>query len=146
MFNRGLFSSVRLDYATPRAFYQALDAEFGFALDACANKGNAKCANFFSGEEGLHESWLTPTFMNPPYGRQIVKWVKRACEQSQQGITVVALLPSRTDTAWWQDCVMKANEIRFIRGRLHFDDRGPAPFPSAVVVWRGGLTRTNSIP
>ena len=137
MFNRGLFSSMRLDWATPRAFYQALDAEFGFSLDACANNGNAKCAIFYSGDEGLREPWLPPTFVNPPYGRQIGKWVERAYEQSRRGFAVVALLPSRTDTRWWHDYVMKAVEIRFVRGRLHFDERGPAPFPSAVVIWRG---------
>ena len=137
MFNRSLFSSMRLDCATPLAFYQALDAEFHFALDACANKSNAKCDTFYTGDEGLHKLWLSPTFMNPPYGRQIGKWIIRAYDQNQQGITVVGLLPSRTDTRWWQDYVMLASEIRFVRGRLHFDNRGPAPFPSAVVIWRG---------
>lgn len=135
-FNRGLFSSMRLDWATPRAFYQALDAEFGFALDACAHDGNAKCPTFYADDKGLREPWLPPTFVNPPYGRQIAKWVKRAYEQSQRGFAVVALLPSRTDTRWWHDYVMKADEIRFVRGRLHFDERGPAPFPSAIVIWR----------
>jgi phage N-6-adenine-methyltransferase len=128
---------MRLDWSTPRAFYQALDAEFHFALDACADKGNAKCAVFYTGDKGLQEPWLSPTFMNPPYGRKIGKWIERAYEQSRQGITVVALLPSRTDTRWWQDYVMEADGIRFVRGRLHFDDRGPAPFPSAVVIWKG---------
>ncbi len=138
--NAGLFTSTRLDWATPRAFYQALDAEFGFALDACADGGNAKCANFFSGDEGLREPWLPPTFLNPPYGRQIGKWVKRAYEQSQRGFTVVALLPSRTDTRWWHDYVMQADEIRFIRGRLHFDGhKNGAPFPSAIVIFRRKL-------
>ena len=135
-FNRGLFSSARLDWATPKALYQALDAEFGFALDACANNGNAKCTNFLRGDEGLTVDWSSPVFVNPPYGREIGKWVAKAQEQAQRGVTVVALLPSRTDTRWWHDYVMKAADIRFIRGRLHFDERGPAPFPSAIVVWR----------
>lgn len=135
-FNRGLFSSMHLDWSTPRAFYQALDAEFGFSLDACANKGNAKCATFYVGDEGLRAPWLPSTFVNPPYGRQIGKWVKRAYEQSRRGFTVVALLPSRTDTRWWHDYVMKAAEIRFIRGRLRFDGgQWNAPFPSVVVIW-----------
>ena len=142
MFNRGLFSSVRLDYATPQAFYQALDAEFQFALDACADNSNAKCPTFYPGDEGLREPWLPPTFVNPPYGREIGKWVQRAYEQSQHGVTVVALLPSRTDTRWWHDYVMKAAEIRFIRGRLRFDGaKWNAPFPSVVVVWRGNGLR-----
>ena len=136
-FNRGLFSSVRLDWATPKALYQALDAEFQFAVDACVDKHNAKHRHFLRGDEGLSVGWPSPAFVNPPYGRVIGRWVKRAYEQAQAGITVVALIPSRTDTSWWQDYVMKADEIRFVRGRLHFDDRGPAPFPSAIIVWRG---------
>lgn len=80
--------------------------------------------------------------MNPPYGRQIGNWVKKAKEAARQGkATVVCLLPARTDTAWWHDYVMKANEIRLIRGRLKFGDgKGSAPFPSAIVVFRKGLT------
>lgn len=135
-FNRGLFSSTRLDWATPKALYQALDAEFRFAVDACADNGNAKCADFLRREEGLTVDWPSPAFLNPPYGREVGKWVQRAYEQAQQGVTVVALLPSRTDTRWWHDYVMRADEIRFIRGRLHFDGRGPAPFPSAIIIWR----------
>lgn len=137
-FNRGLFSSTRLDWATPKALYQALDAEFRFAVDACADNGNAKHTHFLRGDEGLTVDWPSPAFLNPPYGREIGKWVRRAYEQAQRrGITVVSLLPSRTDTRWWHDYVMKADEIRFIRGRLHFDDGGGrATFPSAIVVWR----------
>ena len=80
--------------------------------------------------------------MNPPYGRKIGIWVKKAKEAAtQEKATVVCLLPARTDTAWWHDYVMKANEIRLIRGRLKFGDgKGSAPFPSAVVVFRKGLT------
>lgn len=79
--------------------------------------------------------------MNPPYGRQIGNWVKKARDAATQGkATVVCLLPARTDTAWWHDYVMKADEIRLIRGRLKFGDgKGSAPFPSAVVVFKKGL-------
>jgi len=136
-FNRGLFSSVRLDYSTPRAFYQALDAEFAFAVDVCADNSNAKCSHYYPGGSGLLLNWESPAYMNPPYGRQVVKWVEKAYQESRRGNTVVALLPARTDTRWWHDYVMKADEIRFVRGRLHFDDRGPAPFPSCVVIWKG---------
>ena len=136
MFNRSLFSSTRLDWATPRAFYQALNAEFSFVVDVCANGGNALHPHFYPGGSGLLMDWESPAYMNPPYGRQVKKWVEKAYRESQKGKTVVALLPSRTDTLWWHDYVMKADEIRFIQGRLHFDERGPAPFPSCVVVWR----------
>src|SRR3990172_2424445 len=111
-FNRGLFSSARLDWATPKALYQALDAEFRFAVDACADDGNAKCPNFLRRDEGLSVNWPSPAFLNPPYGHQIGKWVARAYEQSRgAGVTVVALLPSRTDTRWWHSYVMEADEI-----------------------------------
>lgn len=64
--------------------------------------------------------------------------MRKAYEESRRGVTVVCLLPLRTDTRWWHDCVMKASEIRFIRGRLHFDGhKNGAPFPSAIVVFRG---------
>ena len=76
-------------------------------------------------------------WMNPPYGREIGKWMKKAYEESQQGCTVVCLVPSRTDTAWWHDYAMKADEIRYIRGRLKFQGaENSAPFPSAVVIFR----------
>lgn len=85
--------------------------------------------------------------MNPPYGRQIGNWVKKATEAAAaRKATVVCLLPARTDTAWWHDYVMKANEIRLIRGRLKFGDgKGSAPFPSAIVVFRKGLTSSIKI-
>jgi len=76
-------------------------------------------------------------YLNPPYGRGIGKFMNKANEESQKGITIVALVPSRTDTAWWHDYCMK-HEIRFIRGRLKFGDQpNSAPFPSAVIVMKG---------
>ncbi len=135
MFNRSLFSSTRLDYATPKALYQALDAEFRFAVDVCAEAKNTKNLHFYLGGSGLLMDWESPAYMNPPYGRQIGKWIEKAYKESLRGKIVVALLPSRTDTRWWHDYVMMANDIRFIRGRLHFDERGPAPFPSAIIIW-----------
>jgi hypothetical protein len=72
--------------------------------------------------------------MNPPYGRDIGKWMKKA---SESDATVVCLVPARTDTKWWHDYAMKG-EITFIRGRLKFGNAvNSAPFPSAVVVFRG---------
>lgn len=81
--------------------------------------------------------------MNPPYGRVIGDWVRKAYEESREIETlVVALIPSRTDTKYWHDYVMKAKEIRFVKGRLKFGDgRNSAPFPSAVVVFDGDNER-----
>lgn len=78
-------------------------------------------------------------FMNPPYGRAIGNWLKKAYEESlQQNTKVVCLIPSRTDTKYWHDYCMKASEIRFVKGRLKFgDSKNSAPFPSAIVIFNG---------
>lgn len=123
------FSSQRFDWKTPKALYQALDAEFGFTDDPCPTNPTS---------DGLQREWGAVSFVNPPYGREIKRWVAKAHEQSRKGKTVVLLVPSRTDTGWWHEHCMKAREIRFIRGRLYFDDGpGRAPFPSAIVVFGG---------
>ena len=134
--NRSLFSSATGEWETPQEVFDALDLEFGgFDLDPCATAENAKCPNFYTkDDDGLDKPWGGKVFVNPPYGRSIGAWIKRCYEAP--GL-VVALLPSRTDTAWWHDYVMKADEIRFIRGRLKFGGaKNSAPFPSAIVVWR----------
>lgn len=126
-FNGVHFSSVRNDWKTPRAVYQTLDAEFHFDHDPC--QITPSC-------DDLNSEWGDRNFVNPPYGRQLRKWIAKAWEQAQKGRTVVLLIPSRTDTAWWHEYVMQADEIRFIRGRLRFDDcKNNAPFPSAIVIF-----------
>lgn len=138
MFTSGLASSNTIYWATPQKFFNRLDLEFGFDLDVCATPDNAKCKRFYSEQDnGLVQPWRGVCWMNPPYGRVIPKWVKKAYEEAQGGATVVCLLPARTDTGWWHSYAMRANEIRFVRGRLYFNDGcGRAPFPSAVVVFR----------
>lgn len=70
-----------------------------------------------------------------PYGRQIRRWTEKAWTEAPAAL-IVALVPSRTDSAWWHDYVMPASEIRFLRGRLKFSGaEHNAPFPSTVVVW-----------
>ncbi len=133
------FSSQTCEWATPEWLFHELDEEFGFDVDVCANEGNAKCSNYFPSEglwSGLALEWNGTCWMNPPYGREIGKWIAKAWGASIQGATVVCLLPSRTDTSWWHDYVMKAAEIRFIRGRLKFGGAlNSAPFPSAIVIF-----------
>jgi phage N-6-adenine-methyltransferase len=132
------FSSKTCEWPTPQAFFDALDDEFQFTLDPCSTDENAKCDKHFTvNENGLLQSWRGETvFMNPPYGREISKWMEKAYRESRDGATVVCLVSSRTDTAWWHDFAMKG-EIRFLRGRLKFEGaRSSAPFPSAVVVFR----------
>jgi len=132
-----MFSSQTDLWSTPQDFFDQLDQEFQFTIDVCATRENAKCNQFFSPEwDGLTATWTGVCWMNPPYGRAIKHWVKKAYESSLQGATVVCLLPSRTDTSWWHDYCMKG-EIRFIRGRLKFGgQKNSAPFPSAVVIFR----------
>lgn len=126
------FSSLSVDWATPRGLFMALDDEFHFDFDPCSlYVPNALVV------DGLTSDWGGATFCNPPYGRHIGTWIRKAFEQASLGKTVVLLIPSRTDTKWWHDYVLKASEIRFIRGRLYFNDGpGRAPFPSAVVVFK----------
>lgn len=127
------------DWITPEPIFQALDEEFKFTLDPCADPVNAKCTTFFTKEEnGLKHSWVGHrVFMNPPYGRKISQWIKKAYQESQHGVLVVGLLPASTDTIWFQDYILNKAEIRFLRGRIHFSDADRAPFPSMVVIWRG---------
>ena len=131
------FSSKTDEWATPQSFFDQLDAEYGFEVDVCATPENAKCARFYTREQdGLAQEWRGVCWMNPPYGRQIGKWVRKAAEAT--GATVVCLIPSRTDTAWWHDYVLPFGDIQYVRGRLKFGGSPHnAPFPCAVVVFRG---------
>ena len=136
------FSSATDEWPTPRWLFDALHAEFGFTLDPCATPENAKCPVYFTKlEDGLRQEWgKHRVFMNPPYGRVIGDWVGKAHRTSREDGLVVCLLPARTDTRWWHDHVMQAAEIRLLRGRLTFEGgRHPAPFPSAIVVFRKPL-------
>lgn len=136
----GLFSSRTDEWATPAETFAALDAEFHFDLDPCATDGNHKCADYYTKEEnGLSKDWGgRRVFCNPPYGRVMPDWVKKCSEEAKKpGTTVVMLIPARTDTAYFHDYIYgKAREIRFVRGRLHFNDsKSAAPFPSMIVVF-----------
>lgn len=138
--NSGLFSSNTNEWATPRKFFEELDAEFHFDLDPCSTHENAKCKRHFTIEDdGLAQDWGgAKVFCNPPYGREIGTWVRKCYEESRKPNTlVVMLIPSRTDTLWFHTWIYhKAREIRFIRGRLHFNEsKQGAPFPSMIVVF-----------
>jgi len=124
-----MFSSQRLDWQTPEALYRELDKEFNFDFDPCPV--NPKF-------DGLKINWGHNNFINPPYGKEIGKWLKKGFEEWQKGKrTCVFLIPSRTDTKWWHDICMKATEIRFIKGRLKFKGAtNSAPFPSCIVIFK----------
>ena len=140
MINDALYSSNSEEWATPQSLFDELNKEFHFTLDPCATPENAKCKRFFTKEQdGLKQSWNGETvFCNPPYGRAIKDWVKKAHEEAVKGATVVLLIPARTDTAYFHDYIYRKHEFRFIRGRLHFNEcKSPAPFPSMIVIMRG---------
>ena len=110
------------------------DAIYHFETDVCALPGNAKCKRFFTPEmDGLKQEWTGVCWCNPPYGRQIGKWVEKACKSFA---TVVMLLPARTDTKWFHDWCLPYGKIEFLRGRLKFGGcENSAPFPSMIVVF-----------
>lgn len=139
-----LLSSKFMNWCTPNDFFDKLDSEFHFVLDVCATDQTAKCVNYFTpSNDGLAQSWLCggAVFCNPPYGRQISKWVRKSYEESIKiNYPIVLLIPARTDTVYFHNYIYGKAEIRFVKGRLHFTDEngldhGPAPFPSMVVIY-----------
>ena len=145
MINNGLMTSNTELWETPKDFFDKINEEFGFTLDACAMSFNAKLPNYFTPEQdALKQSWNGIVWMNPPYGRVIKDWMAKAVNEWRNGATVVCLVPARTDTAWWHDYAM-LGEIRFLRGRLKFIDengnsQNSAPFPSALVIYHGKVS------
>lgn len=139
MITSGMFTSNTPEWGTPQAFFDELNKEFHFDLDVAASDENHKCARYYTKEaDGLANlsHWGGQVWCNPPYGREIGKWVK-AC--AEYGGPSVMLLPARTDTRWFHDYIYgnPRAEIRFIKGRLKFNDGdSPAPFPSMVVVFK----------
>lgn len=133
------YSSKSDEWETPQELFDELDKEFDFKLDPCCTPYNKKCKYFYTKDrDGLSHRWnpFGPVFVNPPYGKAIGKWVKKAYEESQKGCTVVCLLPARTDTKWFHDYCVKG-EVRFLKGRLKFvNAKSSAPFPSMVVIFR----------
>ena len=137
-----MFSSKTNDWSTPQDFFEELNTEFQFTLDPCADKYNHKCEKYYTEEDdGLLQDWGGEiVFCNPPYGKAIKDWVRKAyIEGCKPNTTVVMLIPARTDTTYFHDYIYhEAKEIRFIRGRLKFgNSKNAAPFPSMVVVYRG---------
>lgn len=133
-----MLSSKSNEWATPQDLFNNLNKEFIFTLDPCATKENAKCSKFYTIEnDGLSKSWHGQTvFMNPPYGRQIGKWIKKAFEEWDAYTTIVCLIPSRTDTAYWHDYIQDLAKVVFIRGRLNFGgSKNNAPFASSIVIF-----------
>ena len=137
-----LFSSKEQTWQTPQWLFDYLDKRYRFDLDAAASRDNALCSNYLTKEDDAlsMRSWPgSRIFVNPPYGREVGKFVAKAYQQSNMGRLVVMLIFARTDTAWWQDHIPYAAEVIFIRGRIRFlmngKASGSATAPSAIVVF-----------
>ena len=134
------FSSNSDEWETPQKLFDELNREFNFDLDVCATSDNHKCPVYFTKEDnGLSKNWGGyRVWLNPPYS-EIDKWVEKAYRETRNDNTVVVMLiPSRTDTRYFHNYIYQRTEIRFVKGRLHFNDsKGGAPFPSMIVVFRG---------
>lgn len=140
MINKSLFSSEKMDWETPKWLFDELNEHFHFTLDPCCTHENAKCLKHYTEyENGLNQLWKNEiVFCNPPYGREITNWIKKAYDESKNGkTTVVLLVPSRTDTKWFHDYIYNQQQIYFLKGRLKFgNSKNSAPFPSMIVVMR----------
>jgi phage N-6-adenine-methyltransferase len=141
--SNGRYNGNGREWATPPEVFKPLDDEFHFTLDPCATAGNAKVPFYYNeAQNGLAQDWAQMrVFMNPPYGREVAAWTRKAREAARHGALVVGLLPASTDLAWWHDDVLAAGaEIRYIRGRVRFLTGGPYRasgfFASVIVIWR----------
>lgn len=137
MLTKGLFTSKTDEWGTPQGIFDELNKTFHFTIDVCADSSNHKCERYFTKEQdGLKQDWGGGViWCNPPYGREIGKWVEKC--SMHEGVAVM-LVPARTDTKWWQDYIYRNPnaQVRFFRGRLKFNDgKNPAPFPSALVIF-----------
>ena len=135
-----MFSSKTPEWETPQYLFDKLNEEFSFDLDVCATKENAKCEKYYTKEDNAWiKEWGERNWMNPPYGRDIGVWVRKAFMNAKKNKKLtVALLPARTDTKWFHDYIyQKPNvEIRFLKGRLKFgNSKNSAPFPSMIVIF-----------
>lgn len=165
----GLFTSDKDDWGTPRGFFDALNREFNFDVDVCANLENRKVDKFFSvQQDAFRLQWHGNCWNNPPYGRGIDRWLKKSIDSALHGSTVVCLIAARTDTNAWFNYA-RLGEVRFLKGRLKFElsktdiraitienilrkkygikERSidnSAPFPSALIIYRPGLPRSTS--
>lgn len=142
MFNRSLLSSQSSEWQTPLDLFRALDNEFGFRTDPCTTPDNPLGTEVFYTKEqdGLDKGWIEPVFINPPYGQEIVQWIRQASFRASQGCSpIVMLLPARTDTRWFHNYIYGKAEIRFLKGRLKFGEAdNSAPFPSMIVIFKKG--------
>lgn len=137
--NRVHFESKTPEWETPQDLFNELDREFHFTLDVASTHENTKCEKHYTAEEdGLSQEWSGVVWCNPPYGKQVKKWIKKAYEEfAKHKNTIVMLLPARTDTLWFHNYILGKAEVRFIKGRLRFNNVSTdAPFPNMIVIYK----------
>lgn len=137
---RVLHSTGKDDWETPPKLFDLFNGIYSFTLDAAASAENRKCEAYLSkADNALRRDWWGRVWLNPPYSRDVGKWINQAARQVERGNAelVACLVYARTETVWWHDVVMrKASEIVFLRGRVRFTGApAGAPAPSVVVVF-----------
>ncbi len=143
--NKVHFSSEKVEWGTPQNLFDSLNYKHKFNLDVCASSENAKCTTYFTPEQdGLKQPWYGTCWMNPPYGKEISTWLKKAHNESQKGVIIVALLPVRTDTKWFHNWIYNKPgvSIEFLSKRLKFQgSNNMAPFPNMIVIFDKKLNK-----
>ena len=144
---KAIMTSDKQDWETPKELFDDLNNEFDFELDAFASDKNAKCKHYFTEkDDSFQQDWTRykSIFINPPYTSkvqdEVLKKINDTISHPDWKGVIVLLIPARTDTKRWHDYIFnKADDIRFIRGRLRFEvdgiPRGSSTFPSAVIVY-----------
>lgn len=131
---------VPSEWFTPPDLFDEISAKYGpFTLDVAADSLNTKCVEYFTAEQdGLKQSWRGRVWCNPPY-RDLIKWVRKAYEETLSGRCQIAvlLLPAHTSTAWFHDYALPFAELYWVRGKRKFGgQKDRALMPSVVVVFR----------
>lgn len=151
-FFKNKFDSIKQDWNTPKSLFDKLNQEFKFNWDLAASPENSLCSKYYTKEvDGLKQEWVGSCWLNPPYGdktSKMVDWIKKAYESTKENpeLTVVMLIPARTNTKWFHNYCMKSAEVRFILGRPKFgDSKHGLPQPLVLVIFhQSDYTRFSS--
>ncbi|MEI8128005.1 MAG: DNA N-6-adenine-methyltransferase [bacterium] len=103
------YDRIRNDYMTPPEVYKPILEKIGkrkFDLDVCCSKKNIPAKkHFIDGEmDGLNEAWCKINWMNPPF-TTCEHWVRKAVEEQLKGNTTFSILPVRTESLFWRECI-----------------------------------------
>ena len=138
-FDKNKFDGVKTVWATPNDFFQPLHEEFGFTLDVAADINNTKVNRFFDElSDGLKQNWSNEVcWCNPPYNRNVPKWIQKAKDETKRNATSVLLILAKTNTKWFHTLCLSASEVRFVQGRPKFiGAKDGLPFPLMLVIFK----------